>query len=442
MTATAKIQFVESPRALLQLAENVTAVSRASVEEVQNTTSRKRPQMTVQAPRLTQRADFEDSLVAYMTSVLNLSVALANDQTQVITAQTNASQGMVAGAKAASDQAVQDLQKAEADAAKQQQESKWQKILGWLGAGIMCLIGVITDQPELCIMGALMMVDSQMGLSDKLDTYLSAHCSTLGKIFAKIGIAIAMAVVVGGVCGMFRAAVEKLATTAAADGESFLSRAFQFGFKNGKAIGGYGQFISTSAQMSLVVNPYADMLQPFMQGMIDGLNYVVKFLNELPKIVGQKTLSIGDISLDDAEKKTLAKVLGMITALVLVVYAGKYTGLAGSSGLADVLVERLGQKGFSFIQFICGMGLSGAQVGQGVFGILQGVAGQDQADATRDNAIMQSLQVIYTSCITQISQMTQQIQASGKAVNDTIGDMNSRWDEYVAPYRISAELAG
>jgi len=442
MTASVKAQFIESPQALLQLAENVPTVGRASVEEAQNASSRKRPQMTTQAPRLTQGTDFEDALVVYMTSVLNLSVALANDQTKVITAQTNTSQGMIVGAKAASDQAVKDLQKAEAAAAQQQQESKWQKILGWLGAAIMCVIGVITDQPELCIMGALMMVDSQLGLSDKLDAYLSAHCSTLGKIFAKIGIAIAMAVVVSGVCGMFRAAVEKLAATAAADGESFLSRAFQFGFKNGKAIGGYGQFISTSAQMSLVVNPYADMLQPFMQGMIDGLNYVVKFINQLPKIVGQKTLSIGDISLDDAEKKTLAKVLGMITALVLVVYAGKYTGLAGSSGLSDVLVERLGQKGFSFIKFACGMGESGAQVGQGVFGILQGVAGQIQADATQDNAIMQALQVIYTSCIAQISQMTQQIQASGKAVNDTIGDMNSRWDEYVAPYRISAELAG
>jgi hypothetical protein len=455
MATAEKISFVESPRVLLQLVEKSSPVAGVSTEEGSVSARRSsKGQMTSQAPRLivqpvnnnTPSSDYVDILIAYMSSVLNLSVKLANAQAQISQMQTANSQGFVVGAKAAAEKAVQDLEAAIEAAEKQSHESKWQQILGYVGAGLMAAIALITVQPELFLMATLMTVDMMTGLSDKLNDAIANSMSNVPSwlkpeltIITKVAIALAMAAVVGGLSGLARAAAEKAIGAAVAEGaaaagaaadagaanvaaavrndESFLDSVIKNGFKNGKGPAGYGQLLSTTVQMTMIVNPFTDMFQ--------------SMLSAIPSSV-----------LGDATKKLLAKIFGSITALLMMLAAGKFSGVAGEANYVDIFAQKMGQAGFNTLKYSTYALLSLSTMAQGVLGIYIGQAMAAQSDATKDLGIAQSLQIIYSGLTTQINQLIQQSQAASKAVNDTIASINERWDSYVEPYRLSADIAG
>jgi hypothetical protein len=305
----------------------------------------------------------------------------------------------------------------------------------------MAVVGLLTAQPELMMMALLMSVDMATGLSDKLNDAIansmqnisSDYGLRLGVTFlTKVAIAVAMAVVVGGIAGAIRAGAEQAVVTVASEGaaagagaadgaasaaandESFFQRLWKNGFENGKGPGGYGQLASNTTQMMLFVNPFTDMIQPVV--------------NQLP--------------ISDDAKKMLGKLLGMIMAMIVMVAMARYSGLAGAPNFAEAIAQKMGQTGFNTLKTGLGMATSGVQLASGVFSIEQGESLMAQADATKDLAVAQSLQMIFSGLSSLLSQAIKQSQSASQSVNDTIASINQRWDSFIEPYRLTADIAG
>lgn len=442
MATAEKLSSLElaSPSVILQ----ITKTAETPVVNDQGTeapsSKGKRVQLTSQSPRLKgPAASYEQILLDYMQSVLNVTIETASNQSKIQYAQTGLNQSAVTGAKAAADEAMKQLQAAEAAQAAAQKKSWWQQLLGQIASGLMMVIGVITSNPELLIMGALMLTDSLTGLSSKLNDYLETHCDgPVGALFAKIGVALAMAVVVGGLSGLLRAGVEELASTATAAAEdaascaasaaskaesaaadaaaqpkSFGDKVLEYGFENGKGPGGYGQFISTAAQMTMFANPFTDMMQLLLQ----------------------------KSKLSDSDKKLVAEVMGTAMAMILALTTGKYlAGSEGESGIGAKLVDVLGQKGVGALTFGLKMSAAGVGIGGAACGVKAAEALEAQGDAMAALGRAQGLQQFFRYISLQIEQMVSQSQANGKSLNDMFAAMNDRWAAYVSPYQMAAQV--
>lgn len=447
MATAEKLSFLEltSPSVILQITKTAheDPRKRDDVPSEASTAKRAGVQLTSQAPRLKSGdKSYEQQLIAYMTSVLEMTVQAAMNQTKISEDQTDMSQGSVTASKAAAQNAIQQLQAAQAAAAEAQKKSWWQQLLGQIAAGLMIIIGVLTSNPELAIMGALMLVDSATGLSSKLNDYLESHCGgPVGALFAKIAVAVAMAVVVGGFSGLLRAGVQELAGTAtaaaedaasgaasaaskadsaaadAADGaaqpKSFGDKVLEYGFKNGKGPGGYGQLISTTAQMTMFANPFTDIIQ----------------------------LSVQSSNLSDADKKLVAEVVGTAMAMIVALVTGKfYAGTEGMPSIGSKLISVLGHQGVGAFTFGLKMAAAGTQIGSGACGIEAGEALEKQANAIGALANAEGLEQLCKNLSVQISKMIAQSQANGKSLNDMYAMMNDRWSNFIAPYQMVTQV--
>jgi hypothetical protein len=422
MATAQNISFVESPQVLFQLVEKTASVASgiSSAEQLISSAKRSKVQLVSQAPRLAAPQDkplnFVDALVAYMTSVLEASLTLAQQQSTIAQAQTTTSQAYVVAAEAASKNMVALVQQEIQDQAAEQAKSRLQTIFGYVGGAILFALGAITANPELCVMATLMTIESSYwSYGQALDQYLSDHLSNLSPAvqqivtpLIKIAIALVLAFVVAGAMGGIQAAIEQSAEKSVAE------KAFQYGFENGKGLLGYGQFFSTFTQMMVIVNPFTDIMQ--------------SMANQIP--------------MSDASRKVFAQIMGMVVALVLAYVAGRYTGVDGAPSMAEKMAKSMTSTFRTGTQFALGTLLAGSQIASGVFSIQQGLLTQDEAEATRMYGIAQSLLLLDTSYATQVSQWIKQSQASASSVNDTFAAINNRWDSYVAPYQLSAEITG
>lgn len=345
------------------------------------------------------------SLEDYMNEILSAMVVLQGYMTQLDTAQNNTADSFIQLSIAQANQAVQNYKNYQAAVEAASHRTWWQKLCGYVVGAVMSLVGVITLQPELAIAGALTIAMTATGASDKISSYLEDHISCAGlRCLAEIGIGFAIAICIGGVSAGFETVGESAFSKGAADeSEGFLSK-----FSNKMT---FGRVLSSFGQSLMVVNPFIDFV----------------------KMCGGS----------DKTAEILGAVLGALATLG--------SGFAGASlSKGGSLIESLGSNGWTkssyvlqkFTQFLKFVARPGFSIAGGVFSYEAGRAYLDQSDALDDLGVTTASQSLFQAGTNMANSMINQTQEGFKELADTYAMINSRWENYVAPYVTAAEIMG
>lgn len=447
---------------------NTAALSQVAIETPAVPQKNKRGAlMTTQAPKLitgsaasiaaTNNTTEKMSLQDYMNEVLAAMVALQGYMCQLDTAQSKIADGMIQLSIAQSNQANEDYAKYEKAVEAAKHETLWQKICGYVVGAVMSVVGIITCNPELLIAGVLTIAMTATGANDKISQFLQDHISSSGlRCLAEIGIGVAMAVCISGVSAGMEAGVEIAlpkavaqaaendavemvdlgANAAEADGAANIaqnpaadeSAGFMSKFKDKIT---FGRGVSSYFQSTMIVNPFTD-----------GVGAVIDMINAIRKKEGKSTIG-------DDLKQEISEIAGMVLAVVAA-FGSAYASssrLSEGKNLVDVLAEKRGPLAAErftnlFLFPLKYLARPGFSIAGGVMGIKAGQSQLVQSDVMSDLANVKATQMVLQGTTTMANAMIAQTQSNFKQVADTFSMINSRWEDFVAPYVTAAEIMG
>jgi len=454
-----------------------TAAMALADEELIQTSSKKRksgPMLVSRVnaqPKASQAdGDYMAKLAAYMTAVLIVSTEVAKNQSQMSQNMTQDSQAFVAASKQQVDEVGKAVE-AQQQAIEQAANKSWlQRVISAVVGAVLTLVGALTLQPELMVMGVTMLVMTAIPMNSNGDTLMSmlnsklASSGSIARIFEDIGIAVGMAIVTCGASGGLSAAMggeeaavegvaeagsEEAAEAGAADAvggaeeavgnEAAAAESSQASSFAGKALkAAVSKFRSQLAQMTLVANPFTD----------------------IAKAAGASDANAGYIGMSCAISMNIASaVKGAYNGIEAATNAGKITenmslinklkvGFFYEESTANMMAKlekNLGPSGTKIYKGIISflkISNTALMLAGGTFGVQAGEKTLIASDRLRDMGAIQAAQVIYTNLIGMMNGSVQDLQGTASALNENLAMMNSRWDAYVAPYQTAVEVMG
>ena len=449
----------------------------------------------IPAPKFTpeQRKTVVD-MVSYMTAILIASVDQAQSQSKVSDDTNTMSQNMVT----LSQQEVQKAQKELADEIAREHESFWQKLghafaaighlfmlanpatllallasggkdalknqwgdftsnMGQAGAvfqdlvsAVMILGGAATGNIGLVVMGTAMFAMSASGGQNDLDNAVDSLAKKIGgglgvKILLDLAVAVAEAVVLGGISSVVSAGAEAVsADSAEAAGKAGGDAA---GAAAGASVAAGGAASVATAEESSALEKFinalkkrlADALTKAGMKQLLAKSIMTAGTTGLWSDLVRSTMLIADAAGaktgKDKEDEVAAiggAVLGMAATLGS---AALETGESGASALMKRLEKSLGEKPVqaltnSFKAFRALVTLLAA--GQD---IQTGVNELAQADSIDRLAKAQSAQNLYADLIQVIDSMIASNTTTGNAIHSDFAAINNRWDSiFVTPW--------
>ncbi len=428
--------------------------------------------------------DYLQKLATYMQAVLEASVQLTQNQSQISTIMTQQSQAFVDLSKqeaVAAQKAIADYEQAVEAAAH---KSWLQRVISAVVSVGLVVIGALTAQPELVVGGLFMLIMTSIPVSDgngNQTTIMGLITSKLSskkglKILEEIGIVIGMAAGMAGLSGGLSAALEGssegAASAGAANGASDIEAGVMGGAEEASveeevgeneavaegnqesslirkaARSAYGKLRSQIAQMTLVVNPFTDIFKlDFFKKL--GISDTTAEYMGMGFAVG---LNIASVAKDVYDGYQAAKQAGAIReGMSFKEKVG--AGLASKQAMGD-MVSRLENslkdseyKGLIISIYkatILGLKTTNLALtmAAGAYGVEKGENELTVAARLKDMGNMQGDQTIYSSILAMMNTNVQQAQSTGSALNQNLSMINSRWDAYVAPYQTAVEVMG
>ncbi len=381
---------------------------------------RKRALLVSNAPTLSPvktTNGYIDELVTYMTAILLESIKSNLNQAEVLKLQNSTADLFTKLGEI-------NLQHAQENMQKTENESPLIKILTGVAAGLMMLGGLLTANPALVISGVILVVMTDSPAGSELNKALSKLPLGL-KILAEVGIALALAVVSCGASGMISAGTSTAETTAstvaeeagsnaACDGESaaenaateasennsnFWSNAGKLGFKS------VGHVVSTTFSQGMSVGLSSDLVLAILKALeAAGVN-IGKKNEELISAIGGALFSIG-------------------------------AGICSAQGATSAVLKSNAGNAVRGISTVGGVLSSGT-------GIYSGVNKVKASEVLMEKADIDASQTVNTSLATLSNAMIKQDNQAGKALFDTYAEINSRWSSYNEPgLTVARDLAG
>jgi hypothetical protein len=418
------------PNYSLQSPDVAASVSQAASVAIGQTVPTSRGgMMTTQAPTITPSTPtisgggFLGTLEKYMQLIMLAMIQLVADDAQVSQTQYQTSSDLVQLSVNQTNIADQALDKLQKSIAKQKHESFWQKLGSDIAGGCLCLAGILTGQPELVLMGAMMIVMMNTGLSNKLNglfttiadkTHLDKALGGLAsKILVEVLIIVAVSLILGGAGALFDSAANS--GEEAADGAETQTSKVSL-----RSVAG------TSLQVGAFTNVYTDVMM--------GMEEILKAMHVI-KHTSQEFAQYAGMALTIA-----ATILG--TGLSVSADAGAL-GKTMSQKFVDMFENPLtGER--CFIRLKTGVQITRAAASgfSAVWNVQAGLTEVARTAIIKEMGYSQATQTILSNALGMVNEQTSQNQTAEGQVNDAFADINSRWTSYVNQYATAARVIG
>jgi hypothetical protein len=368
------------------------------------------PLLALQGPRLqASGGSFLGALDQYMLVIMIASVLLASDNAKVAQLQTETGNQAVQESINQANQARDQYHRLQVEESRARHRSFWQKLGSEIAGAVLCVVGLLTGNVELSLMGGLMLAMTASDAQEKMDHALS---SKLGlKIVEELGIVIGSAVVMCGLTAALEAGANAAfgaAEEAAAGGAS-------------RSLGAGTRLALMSGQMTMVVNPFIDL---------------VSGIEELLRMAGAHISANAQQLSAEITGVILAAIVGFTCAGISVAKVGDGIGQRLVQGFKNALTER----GYQFAKY--GMMILGAgfRAEAAIFGVLQGTALLKQSSILRAVANTQQQQTLAANTLAMVNDLVQQSRTAQDLVNETYEEMNQRFGAYVDAFATAARL--
>ena len=450
--------------------EQVTGQAASASVKSQGLVSTQAPTLTSGSSSTTQ-GGYLSQLVQYMQIIVLAAAQLVKNNSQVSQFQSQVGGSAISLMKNQEQQAVTNNNKLQAALEKQRHESFWERIGSAIAGALLCIIGAVTGNFELCVVSGFMLAMTFSGGSQALSNALSSL--PLGaKIAAEVGIALGAAVCLAGGSALLGAQFAAEAAPAVVAEEAAV--------QGGVQANAVGEAAANAAEENAAeaVEPAAEPAggapaadaAPNANPNAEPQAEAAKVKNstyakQLAGITLQTTLAVNpftDISaafiklLRDmgatisTESATLAsEISGMVMAIVAGIAGGalsssaasEITAVDGANGVASLATRieaKLGSAVYSQVKtlmngsFLAFQGLSSA------LNIGQGVAGIAEANATKEFGQNQAVMEQMTNVTNMVNTQAATNDGAESQVNNAYQAIMQLFQSYIQQYSASA----
>jgi hypothetical protein len=373
---------------------------------------------------------------AFMALILLASILTAQNQGKVSKSNTDLSSTFIQLSQNLLNKAQDDLKKY-LDAVEAAKHSSWlSDFFSYFVAAITIVIGVIFEQPELAVAGALMIMMKASGGQDALDTELAKLPLGL-KIFCEVLIAAAQAAA----CFGAGAGIESMAAKFATKGtEAGAADAAASGGAAGSAAGAdaaadvadvssstINQATRTSSQ--LIKKGLQMLSQQLMNGQF--WSDLMRVFMRVGDVLGAKT---GSDKEDEA-----ASIGGAVLGAVTTFGTGFLnTGKSVALGLSERLSQTMGDFQFAVLKGVVQMARSAMAITTAAYTIVTGMTELKKADIIEDQANNNAMLVIFDFMEDLIGNMMNSNMQSDKNTNQADNDIAGRMEDiFVTSWQVN-----
>ncbi len=444
--AAETIQFssftVRSPDVAEQLSQ--TSSNIINIDEGAAPTRSSKGMMTTQAPTLvstTATGGYNDELNEIMTAVMLALVELAKNSGEVDKVQTEAGNSAVKITKQLAEQAKQAALKMQRKIREERHRSGIMKIVSCVVGAVIFVIGALTADPALMMMGIFTTTMSATGGQQALDKHLSSNLGL--KILEEVGIAVGFAIAFGGL-GYAASSVATAGAGAAATAAADASTEAAADVSSSVATEATEESTQSTAEQSsqnakTPTGPVGRAAGSLLMGttMAGSLwsNIVLAIEEGWNKVDHKKQISKERMELSSA-----------IAGIALTLAAGFGGGLLQSgtqfNGISSAFAKGMGEGVYSATRISLELGMMALYIYQGTLNIEQGQTQLAMAGISKLQGNNQANQSLVSNVLTRIEQQINQNQAAQQQINSTYTDINSRWGAYVDQYATAARLIG
>lgn len=323
---------------------------------------------------------FEDAMAEMALALQTLQVTISKYSEKKAGFDANISEQQVAMAK-------QNLEKAIEQLNKIQNESFWEKLVGWIVAVVSAIAAIITMNPELLLI-TVISVMAATGLMSKITGGLSDLLQLMGvpkdaanAIAAALVVVIVMIATLGTGEG---AAAEVVADSAAEDGIEMTDMAAS-GAED--TASNASSFTDKASALFKKINPFSHLSTKANTVILGAVQSIAStgLINNLAELI------MAHAKVSAEERKKVEEILGMIVAIVAIIVS-----IGASAGAIGKAAGKVGQMSENFVQFQQAFFRLGAYVQlagggtEGGLNIARGVFEKDLAIINANMALIQT----------------------------------------------------
>lgn len=374
-----------------------------------------------------------NKLIAYFMAIMLIQVSLSADQSKLNGEVNSMTSSLVTVCQGLAKKAADDLAKYLAAVEAEKHQSWFEKLFSTIAAVCMFVVGAVTGQPALCMMGALMLIMQVSGGQDALNNALSS-LPGWGKILCEFAIAVVEAVVTGGITGAMEGGA---AATSEEAGASAVEEAG--GSAGGQAI----EMTDFSVQASSeTVEESSSILSKISKYLTGGTFKGGNFISQL-----SKTLVMGSFWQDTfyqlakgcgASEKD-AEIVGTVVGMVVGLATAFGTSYLESSGnpafsLKDFMTKQVGNDGFNAIKSTLKGATFAMNVSSGAYAIKQAKTIDEESDIQKDQATTYKSLAIYQGVIDVLNTVFTELSKGFATVQSEMGDIMQSGNKFLTPY--------
>lgn len=348
-----------------------------------------------------------NTLDQYMMLIQLASVILAGDNGKVSQLQAQVGNDLVQASVDQANAAKASVEKYQQELEKAKHESFWVKLGSEIAGGLMCILGAVTGNLELCAMGGIMLAMTITNASSAITGQLSSHTGL--RFLEEAGIALGMGLCLGGIAALPEAFAEDAEGAEASAAKTFISK-----------------MVSKAPMMALQVAP---MLNVFPDAVM-GTEEILKACHII-KHVSEET----------------AEILGTILAVGLAIGSSIKSVTSGatealSKAIVSSLKNCLTENGYTFLKFMVLAGFMGAQGLSSGEMVQQGITTLGIAKVLEAMATNQAAQKVELNSLGMQNAQVEADQGAETQVNNAFAAMNNNWIAYVNQYATAARVIG
>lgn len=307
---------------------------------------------------------FEDAMAEMALALQTLQVTISKYSEKKAGFDANISQQQVAMAKESLQKAIDQLNKI-------QNESFWEKLVGWIVAVVSAIAAVVTMNPELLLITVISVL-AATGMMSKITQGIADVLEDIGvpKDVAN-AIAAAIVVVIVLICtlGTGEAAAAEVAVDSAEDGVEMSNMAAS-GVEDAAegAATDASSFSDKASALFKKINPFSRLSTKANTVILGAVQSIAStgLINNLAELI------MAHAKVSAEERKKVEEILGMIVAIVaIIVSIGASAGAIGkAAGDMSENLAKFQQAVFrvgGFVQFAGGATEGGLNIARGVF---------------------------------------------------------------------------